>query len=88
VQVRDVSALDLLCDQARQHARDGEDQLEATESRVQALEQMLRIETERDDEGGAAADLSQRRKRIALKIRQLKKACKVGIACELCTSAR
>jgi hypothetical protein len=80
--VSNVSALSLLCDQARQRARDAEDQLEATESQVQAMERLLGIalksDADADDDDDADADLGQRRKAIVLKIRQLKRACKVS----------
>ena len=71
-QVKDFSSLQLQCESASRKARDKEDQLEAAEGKVQELERLLGIEPQPD------AELSDRRRLIALKIRGLKKKCRVS----------
>ena len=68
----DFSSLQLQCESASRKARDKEDQLEAAEGKVQELERLLGIEPQPD------AELNDRRRLIALKIRGLKKKCRVS----------
>ena len=66
------SSLQLQRESASRKARDKEDQMEAAEGKVQELERLLGIESQPD------AELNDRRRLIALKIRGLKKKSRVG----------